>query len=248
MNYKNLARMYTETTGDSDITLTTAVPGCKTFANAGASDSGVYEYGLITYDLVTHRPVGSECGIGKYISSGLLFKRTTVESSTDSDDSAINLTGLTEIYLTPIASSLNYGANPFASYYQNGNTSVVNNTDGATVGLDAEWVEKGNAFSFSDSNDEVTINEPGWYQITGSVSVSAMSAFNGYVSVYTTQTSGQKKVYVTANAITYDIIPLNDTLIFIATTGTVKVKIDNHSGQTIDANCLELTITKKSDL
>jgi len=50
MTYKNLARMYTTTTGTGIVTLTTAVPGCKTFDDAGCSDSGEYEYGLITYD------------------------------------------------------------------------------------------------------------------------------------------------------------------------------------------------------
>lgn len=101
---KDLARMYSVTTGDSDITLTTAVPGCKTFAQANVADSDTVNYGIITYDLVTHRPVGSETGLGKYISSGTVLKRTTVLSSIslDSDDvmdSQITLTGLSEIYI-----------------------------------------------------------------------------------------------------------------------------------------------------
>ena len=109
MAFYNLARMYTTTTGTGVITLTTAVPGFKTFANAGVPDSDSdVSYGLITYDLVTHRPVGSECGIGQFTAPST-FTRHTVESSTDSDDSAIDLTGLTEIYLCPIASDLNTG-------------------------------------------------------------------------------------------------------------------------------------------
>lgn len=107
MTFYNLARMVSSTTGDSDIVLGAAAPGYKTFALAGVSDSEDVKYGLVTYSPSTRLPVGSECGLGKYIASGTVFKRTSVESSTDSDDSAIDLTGITEIYLTPPASFFN---------------------------------------------------------------------------------------------------------------------------------------------
>src|SRR5690349_10798432 len=101
MTYYNLARMTSNSTGDSDIVLGSAVNGCLTFALAGVSDSEDVEYGLITYSLSTKLPVGSEMGLGKYISSGTVFKRTTVYNSTDSDNSQIDLTGNTQIYLCP---------------------------------------------------------------------------------------------------------------------------------------------------
>lgn len=110
MNYYNLARMYTTTTGDSDVTLTTAVPGCISFADAGVSDSEEVYYGLITYDLITHRPTGSESGLGKYISSGTVFQRASVETSTDSDNSTISLTGLSELFLMPTKAFFNAAA------------------------------------------------------------------------------------------------------------------------------------------
>lgn len=104
IGFYDLVRMYTTTTGDSDVTLTTAVPGCKTFAQAGVADSEEINYGIVTYDLSTHRPIGTEIGIGKYIESGTVLKRTTVLSSisTDSDDTEdanITLTGLSEVYI-----------------------------------------------------------------------------------------------------------------------------------------------------
>lgn len=95
----DLARMYTTTTGTGNVTLTTAVPGCKTFAASGISDSDTVNYGIITYDLTTHRPLRSETGLGKYIASGTILQRNTVLHSTDSDDSAIDLTGLSEVYI-----------------------------------------------------------------------------------------------------------------------------------------------------
>ncbi len=107
MSFYNLARMYSISTGDSDIVLSTAVPGCLTFALAGVSDSEDVEYGLISYSTATRLPIGGECGLGKYVASGTIFKRTTVYNSTDSDNSQIDLTGLTEIYLTPLAVDLN---------------------------------------------------------------------------------------------------------------------------------------------
>ena len=246
--YYNLARMFTETTGDSDVTLTTAVPGCKTFADAGCSDSGTYEYGLITYDTVTHRPTGSEAGLGKYISSGTVFKRTTVYSSTDSDDSAIDLSGLTEIYLGPTAKSFNTGFNPFSSYYQNGAaTSINNDSDAVTLDMDTEWVDADGISSLL--NDTVTISEPGWYMISGAVGVTAGVAFNGYIDVYTTQHSGPTRGhYVTADAFTSDTFILMPVLIQVTSTVTVIVKLDNHSGQTVTATVFELTIEKKSNL
>ena len=105
--FYNLPRMYSTTTGDSDATLTTAVPGCKTFEQAGFSSSDELNYGIITYDTATHRPTGTEVGLGKYLSSdsdgGPYLQRTTVYSSIsldsdDTEDANITLTGLSEIY------------------------------------------------------------------------------------------------------------------------------------------------------
>lgn len=106
--FYNLPRMYTETTGSSDIEFTTAVPGCKTFEQAGFVDSDELNYGIITYDTATHRPVGTEVGLGRYLASdsdgGPYLQRTTVYSSIsqdtdDTEDANITLTGLSEVYV-----------------------------------------------------------------------------------------------------------------------------------------------------
>lgn len=107
MTFYNLVRQVSNTTGDSDLTLGAAVGGFRTMADAGVSDSEDVEYSLITFSLSTRLPVRSECGTGRYIASGPVFKRTSVESSTDSDNSTVDCTGYTEIALGPTASFLN---------------------------------------------------------------------------------------------------------------------------------------------
>jgi len=247
--YKNLARMKTTTTGTGTITLTTAVDGCKTFADAGCSDSGSYEYGIITYDTVTHRPTGSECGLGKYIESGTTFQRTTVYNSTDSDDSAIDLTGLSEIYLGPVALSYNAGFNPFSNYRQDGTaTTVADATDNAVLDMDIERIDT-HGISSLDSDDVVTINEPGWYTVEGFVTVTAGLAWNGYINVFhNKQALATRGIYATADAITNDSFLLPPTLIEVTTTTTVNIKLNNHSGQSVTATVRDLTIRKVAEL
>jgi hypothetical protein len=105
--FYNLPRQYSTTTGDSDIELGEAVAGCKTLAQAGFVDSDEFNYGLATYNTVTHRLVGTEVGLGKYLASdsdgGPYLQRTTVYSSILSSDSVedtqITLTGLSEVYV-----------------------------------------------------------------------------------------------------------------------------------------------------
>lgn len=243
--YYNLARMYTETTGDSDVTLTTAVPGCKTFALAGCSDSGEYEYGLITYDLVTHRPTGSEVGIGKYISSGTVFKRTTVEASTDSDNSAISLTGLTEIYLTPIASSYNAGFNPFGSYY--GSNVQINDDSDADLTIDTEWVDANNLFTLAGNT--ITFTYSGWYRTFVNVALSTVlggALGDGYVRIeFQPFSLNTYRSYLSAAGvgINEDTISL-EILLQITAGNTLQVHCYNAGGAAILANVYELTIIR----
>jgi hypothetical protein len=113
--FYNLPRQYSTTTGDSDIELGTAVPGCKTLAQAGFASSDELNYGIITYDTATHRPVGTEVGLGKYLASdsdgGPYLQRTTVYGSVSQDtddvmDSHITLTGLSEVYVPWLAEDI----------------------------------------------------------------------------------------------------------------------------------------------
>jgi hypothetical protein len=105
MAFHNLARMYSVTTGTSDAVLTTAVPGCNTWDNAGVTNGETVRYGIITYSTSTHRPTHSEIGTGTYTTATKTLARTTVISSTNSG-SKITLTGLSEVFITPAASDV----------------------------------------------------------------------------------------------------------------------------------------------
>ena len=243
--YYNLARMYTETTGDSDVTLTTAVPGCKTFALAGASDSGEYEYGLITYDLITHRPTGSETGIGKYISSGTVFKRTTVEASTDSDNSAINLTGLTEIYLCPIASGFNNGMHALAVYSNAGaSNSASDSYTNLVLTLDTEDYDNHGIGSLSGNTVTILATKIDYALVSANVYISGLSAFDGYITlkIFGPYTAEISKGYTSAMGILSDVITIGPVPFDFRAGGTLQLKITNQLGLTIDAYVSDLTI------
>lgn len=250
MAYYNLARMYTYSTGDSDIVLDSAVPGCKTFASVGVSDSYEVTYGMITYNLTTHRPVGSEAGTGKYIVSGTVFKRTTIENSTDSDDSAINLTGLSEIFLCPIASNFdNFGGGagvPFAGYRNEstGNT-LTNNTDDNLLTIDTERIDADGLATLS--SNIVTLAGAGWYRVHLAVYITAGgSSMNGRVKLMLSTTPSSPinyKGYTTAMAINDDMFYIDELFQFSAN-DTLRAKMDNHSGFSIDAYVLDLSFEK----
>lgn len=246
MKFHDLAREYTATTGTSDCVLTTAVPGCNTWALAGVVTGQVVRYGIITYSTTNNQPTHSEVGQGTYTSATKTLARTTVESSTNAG-AKIVLTGLSEVFIMVSAKDLNTGVNPFASYYQAGAaTSVTNTTSDATLDMDTEWVDA-NALS-ALAADTVTITPTGWYMISGHVSVGAGAAFNGYIGLHSTQHEMVKGIYATADAILADTLVLPPTLIQNTTTTAVTIKLDNFSGQTVTATVIELTIIKMSEL
>lgn len=93
----NLARMTTATTGTGTITLGSAVSGFKSFAQAGIADGQVVWYAIKDGS-------NSEVGYGTYTSSGTTLTRTVVSST--NADSAINLSGTSEVFITPSSASL----------------------------------------------------------------------------------------------------------------------------------------------
>lgn len=93
----NLARMTTATTGTGTITLGSAVSGFLTFALAGVSDGDLVSYGISD-------GTNSEVGSGIYTSSGTTLTRT-VSKSTNSD-TAINLSGTAQVYITARAEDI----------------------------------------------------------------------------------------------------------------------------------------------
>ena len=90
----NRAKMATSTTGTGTITLGSAVTGFQTFADAGITNGMTVRYVIENGD-------NFEIGSGTYTASGTTLSRTVSESS--NSDSALNLSGSSEVFLTAIA-------------------------------------------------------------------------------------------------------------------------------------------------
>jgi hypothetical protein len=86
------ARMTTATTGTGTITLGTAVSGYLTFAGAGVANGNVVSYGI-------KDGANSEWGTGTYTAAGTTLTRTVTLST--NANTAINLSGSAEVYITP---------------------------------------------------------------------------------------------------------------------------------------------------
>jgi hypothetical protein len=94
----NLARMTTATTGTGTIALGSAVSGYLTFALAGVSNGDVVDYAIKDGS-------NSENGTGTYSSSGTTLTRTPTKST--NSNTAINLSGTAEVFISPRAETLN---------------------------------------------------------------------------------------------------------------------------------------------
>ena len=93
----NLAGMSTATTGTGTITLGSAMSGHLTFAQAGVSDGDTVTYAI-------KDGAASEIGRGVYTSTGTTLTRTVLKST--NSDSAINLSGSAEVFVTPAADDI----------------------------------------------------------------------------------------------------------------------------------------------
>ena len=93
----NRAKMATSTTGTGTITLGSAVTGFQTFADAGITNGMTVRYVIENGD-------DFEIGSGTYTASGTTLSRSVSESS--NSDSALNLSGSSEVFLTAIAADI----------------------------------------------------------------------------------------------------------------------------------------------
>jgi len=93
----NRAKMATSTTGTGTITLGSAVTGFQTFADAGITNGMTVRYVIENGD-------NFEIGSGTYTASGTTLSRSVSESS--NSDSALNLSGSSEVFLTAIAADI----------------------------------------------------------------------------------------------------------------------------------------------
>lgn len=94
----DLARVLTATVGTGTLTLGAAVPPWLTFAQAGVPDGATVSYAIEDGTL------NSEIGTGVYTASGTTLTRTVTKSS--NSNSAINLSGSAQVYITARAEDL----------------------------------------------------------------------------------------------------------------------------------------------
>lgn len=91
----NLARVVTATTGAGTITLGSAVSGFLSFDDAGVQDQDTVSYGI-------KDGTSSEVGTGVYTTATKTLTRNVAKST--NSDTAINLSGSAEVFITPLAS------------------------------------------------------------------------------------------------------------------------------------------------
>lgn len=148
----NLARMTTTTTGTGTITLGSAVAGYLTFAQAGAQDGEVVDYAIKDGN-------DSEIGTGTYTSSGTTLTRTVTKST--NSDSPINLSGAAEVFITPRAETLDFGAFGFRNRIINPNGHIWQRLNSGSAAI-----------------TDVTYAFDRWYGLTQSAGVTASQVTN----------------------------------------------------------------------
>lgn len=233
IGFHNIARMYSTTTGTGTLTLTTAFPGCNTFANAGAVDGE-----RLRYTIRDGR--NTEVGIGIYTASGTTLSRATVLSSTNGG-SKIDCSGSETVEIVMASEDIT----PFASYYYNSTESITNATNGHTMLIDTEWDDQAGLATLA--SNQVTLTYKGWYMFYVAIDVSAGAAFNGRIQIdpqlgFSVVSRG----YTTAMGIQADQIAAGPFLLHVADDATtyLEILLSNNSGQTLTAFVSDLTIQK----
>ena len=118
MTLKNLCRVNSATTGSGTILLGSPVSGYLSFSQSGASEGQTVSYGI--YDT---GGTASEVGRGVYSASGSTLTRSVLKST--NSDSAINLSGTAQVFITALAEDFGAGGV---------NTQVQYNDSGSLVG------------------------------------------------------------------------------------------------------------------
>lgn len=249
MTFYNLARMYTTTTGTGTVTLTTAFPGCNTFANAGIPNGAVLEYTITTYNVLSHIPVDRECGSGTYNSGTLTMTRDTVESSTQGG-AKITLTGFSDVLVTILASDANGfgGGGGVASAKYSGSvntTTLSNNASGAITITDEVW---DTASLASVASDTITFGVDGTFHIAVELfwDKPVAGTPNGVLGVHVNTTEGNRQHwehFETADDMASNNIHMSWTDEYF-TNDTIAVTAENYMGMDIRFNVREVTLLK----
>lgn len=145
----NLVKVATVTTGTGTLTLGAAVPGCLTFAQAGALDNDVVDY-------VIFEGFNAEIGTGTYNVAGPTLTRTVTKST--NSNAAITLAGAAVVLISPRAETINDATSittgniavaRLAGFLANQNAytaqqsfPLVTLTDAATINWDVSTAQK----------------------------------------------------------------------------------------------------------
>lgn len=254
MNFYNLAREYTVTTGTADVVLSGAIPGCNTWDDAGVPNAWTGSYTIITYDLSTHRPIGTECGSGTYTTATKTLARTTVESSTDSD-AKISLTGLSEVFITPLASDFAANAAPsFAVYLSSSTNSVTNTNSQNPLNITTEVHDADGIFTLA--SNILTCNLDGWYEFTIQIDVSDGTNFgNGYFDVWLQTGASTTPTYMpylfvmtAADSAAFESNYTFGGPVALTATDTVQFGGENFTGGTVDFQIMSILIKRLGGL
>lgn len=120
--------MTTATTGTGTITLGSAASSggvnFLTFAQAGVADGDV-----VTYAIADYGTGGTEIGRGTYTASGTTLTRTVLKST--NSNTAINLSGNAQVFITPAAEDLPVIA--VGKTFNISNSLILAGTDGTTM-------------------------------------------------------------------------------------------------------------------
>jgi len=162
----NLARMSTATTGTGTITLGSAVLGFLTFAQSGVSNGDRVSYGI-------RDGTSTEVGTGVYTSSGTTLTRTVMKST--NSNSAINLSGSAEVYITALAEDIQADIITPEMYGAKGD-GVVNTSGGAITSGTAIFTQSGYTFVAADIGKYIAIDGAGAAGATLVTTISNVSA------------------------------------------------------------------------
>jgi len=125
----NRAKMTTATTGTGTISLSGAVDGYQTFADAGVADGDVVRY-------VIEDGSDWEIGTGTYTASGTTLTRTVLESS--NADAALNLTGSAVVYVSAAAEDIPAVQELYAENPSSPTAPSATGTNAVAIGTQAE--------------------------------------------------------------------------------------------------------------